>query len=205
MFGFLLVLRKLVRIGRTHRITSIADMISSRFGKSNSVALIVTLLAVVGTTPYIALQLQSITLSLEVFSSEGTLADNQNFADRSAIYVAVGLALFTIVFGTRNLDVNERHDGVIIAIAVEAVVKLLALIAVGGFVVWSVWSGVAETLVKIDSSRLSEQGIASGRWATLLFLAGAAYICLPRMFHVLVVENEDEAFLQTASWAFPPI
>lgn len=203
MFGFLLVLRKLVRIGRTHRITSIADMISSRFGKSNSVALIVTLLAVVGTTPYIALQLQSITLSLEVFSNEGTLADNQNFADRSAIYVAVGLALFTIVFGTRNLDVNERHDGVIIAIAVEAVVKLLALIAVGGFVVWSVWSGVAETLVKIDSSRLSEQGIASGRWATLLFLAGAAYICLPRMFHVLVVENEDEAFLQTASWAFP--
>ena len=156
MFAFMLFLRKLVRIGRTERITSIADMISSRFGKSNSVAVIATLLAVIGTTPYIALQLQSITLSFDVFSSDAATSDRQNFKDRTAIYAAIGLALFTIIFGTRKLDVNERHDGVIIAIAVEAIVKLFALIAVGVFVVWGIWSGVGETLIKIDNSRYAQ-------------------------------------------------
>ncbi len=124
-------------------------------------------------------------------------------SNATAIWVASGLALFTIVFGTRNLDVNERHYGVVMAIAVEAVVKLCALLAVGIFVVWGVSGGVSETLQRIDASAIGMAEIHGGRWAALTFLSGAAFLCLPRMFQVLVVENEDESHLQTASWAFP--
>jgi len=203
MFGWWVLLRKLVRIGRRNRITSIADLISSRFGKSNSIAIFVTILAVVGTTPYIALQLQSVTLSFQVFAANDDLGLSTNLADRTAIWVAAGLAFFTILFGTRNLDVNERHDGVVMAIAVEAVVKLLALLAIGVFVVWGLSSGISETMARIDASSFGQWSVSNGRWATLTFLSAAAFLCLPRMFHVLVVENKDERFLQTASWAFP--
>ena len=203
MVGWWWVLRKLVRIGRSQRITSVADLISSRFGKSNLLAVCVTLLAVIGTTPYIALQLQSVTLSFAAFAEAGGLDAPVTDSNATAIWVASGLALFTIVFGTRNLDVNERHYGVVMAIAVEAVVKLCALLAVGIFVVWGVSGGVSETLQRIDASAIGMAEIHGGRWAALTFLSGAAFLCLPRMFQVLVVENEDESHLQTASWAFP--
>ena len=203
MVGWWWVLRKLVRIGRSQRITSVADLISSRFGKSNLLAVCVTLLAVIGTTPYIALQLQSVTLSFAAFAEAGGLDARVAGSNATAIWVASGLTLFTIVFGTRNLDVNERHYGVVMAIAVEAVVKLCALLAVGIFVVWGVSGGVSETLQRIDASTIGTAEIHGGRWAALTFLSGAAFLCLPRMFQVLVVENEDESHLQTASWAFP--
>ena len=203
MVGWWWVLRKLVRIGRSQRITSVADLISSRFGKSNLLAVCVTLLAVIGTTPYIALQLQSVTLSFAAFAEAGGLDAPVADSNATAIWVASGLTLFTIVFGTRNLDVNERHYGVVMAIAVEAVVKLCALLAVGIFVVWGVSGGVSETLQRIDASAIGTAEIHGGRWAALTFLSGAAFLCLPRMFQVLVVENEDESHLQTASWAFP--
>jgi len=203
MVGWWWVLRKLVRIGRSQRITSVADLISSRFGKSNLLAVCVTLLAVIGTTPYIALQLQSVTLSFAAFAEAGGLDAPVADSNATAIWVASGLTLFTIVFGTRNLDVNERHYGVVMAIAVEAVVKLCALLAVGIFVVWGVSGGVSETLQRIDASTIGTAEIHGGRWAALTFLSGAAFLCLPRMFQVLVVENEDESHLQTASWAFP--
>ena len=119
LLGWWWILRKLVRIGRAQRVTSIADLISSRFGKSNGLGVLVTILAIVGTTPYIALQLQSVTLSFGAFANSESLSDNT-----AALWLGAGLALFTILFGTRNLDVNERHHGVVMAIAVEAVVKL---------------------------------------------------------------------------------
>ncbi|MDO7729953.1 MAG: sodium:solute symporter, partial [Loktanella sp.] len=111
MVGWWWVLRRLVRIGRSQRITSIADLISSRFGKSTSLGVIVTLLAVVATTPYIALQLQSVTLSFAVFSNAGGQAWGHEELNGAAIVVAIGLATFTVFFGTRNLDANERHHG----------------------------------------------------------------------------------------------
>lgn len=194
------LLRRLVRIGRTERITSIADLISSRFGKSNLLGVLVTLLAVIGTTPYIALQLQSVTLSFEVFAGH---APEDVGATNTALFVAAGLAVFTVIFGTRNLDVNERHHGVVMAIAVEAVVKLVALLAVGIFVVFQVGGGVTETLQQIEDSPISAWELQPDRWATLVFLSAAAFLCLPRMFQVMVVENSDERHLSTASWAFP--
>lgn len=201
--GWWWILRKLVRIGKTQRITSIADLISSRYGKSNLLAAIVTVLAVVGTTPYIALQLQSVTLSFSVFSRNDLRPWVPSDLNATALWVAAGLALFTVLFGTRNLDANERHHGVVTAIAVEALVKLAALLAVGIFVVWGVAGGLAPIAERIAASPIAEATFSGGRWTGVTFLSAAAIITLPRMFQVLVVENADERHLATASWAFP--
>ncbi len=194
--GWWWLLRKLLRVGRAQHITSIADLISSRYGKSTTLAVLVTLLAVIGSTPYIALQLQSITLSFSVFESGGN-------ANLTAFWVAAGLAVFTILFGTRNVDANERHHGVVTAIAVEAVVKLLALLSVGVFVVWGIAGGPAEIFAKAPPEMLRGDRIFSARWVSLTMLSAMAVITLPRMFQVIVVENSDEKHLATASWAFP--
>ncbi|MCR9067595.1 MAG: ATP-binding protein [Rhodobacteraceae bacterium] len=198
--GWFWLLRKMVRIGRAQRITSIADMISSRYGKSGALAALVTVLALLGTTPYIALQLQSVTLSFAVFANTGGGSPD---AENTAIWVAAGLALFTIVFGTRSLDINERHPGLVSAIALEAIVKLVALLAVGVFVVWGVASGPADMLARIEASPVAQAEWNGARWLGITMLAAAAILCLPRMFQVLVVENSDEGHLATAGWAFP--
>lgn len=206
MFGWWWVLRRLVRVGRSQRVTSVADLISSRFGKSNSLAILVTMMAVIGVTPYIALQLQSVTLSISVFEQASQVADastEAGNAPRGAFWVAGGLAVFSLLFGTRNLNVNERHHGVVIAVAVEAVVKLVALLAVGVFVVWGLAGGVSETMARIDASAIGQWQMEGSRWASLIVLSAAAFVCLPRMFQVMVVENDDERHIQIASWAFP--
>ncbi|MEE9454338.1 MAG: ATP-binding protein [Paracoccaceae bacterium] len=199
--GWWWILRKLLRIGRTQRITSIADLISSRYGKSATLGVAVTLLAVIGSTPYIALQLQSITTSFSVFSPDsGTGASDGN---TSALWIAAVLALFTILFGTRNVDANERHHGVVTAIALEAVVKLFALLAVGIFVVWGIGNGPTGIFAHMSPEMLHSDQIFSPRWVALTFLSATAIITLPRMFQVTIVENADERHLSTASWAFP--
>lgn len=195
--GWWWLLRKLVRIGRAHRITSIADLISSRYGKSPSLAVLVTLIAVIATTPYIALQLQSVTRSYQVIAGESD-------GVTTAFWIAAGMALFTILFGTRNLDANERHHGVVAAIALEAIVKLLALIAVGVFATFGVAGGIGDVFSGVSEEAIRGAGDIFGpRWATLTFLSAAAIICLPRQFQVTVVENIEERHLATASWLFP--
>ena len=205
MIGWWWVLRKLVRVGRAQRITSIADLISNRFGKSNTLAVMITLMAVAGTTPYIALQLQSVTLSFSAFAAAGPgdAGPTLGNSEATAFWVATGLALFTVLFGTRNLDVNERHHGVVMAIALEAVVKLLALIAVGVFVVWGLGGGLTKVISQIEASEIATWEIAPSRWVALTALSAAAFLTLPRMFQVLVVENDDERHLRFAAWAFP--
>lgn len=199
--GWFWLLRKMVRIGRAQRITSIADMISSRYGKSGGLAALVTVLMIIGTTPYIALQLQSVTLSFAVFARPGALGAPDT--ESTALWVAGGLALFTIIFGTRSLDVNERHPGLVSAIALEAVVKLFALLSVGVVVVWGVADGPSDILARIEASPIADWTSNGARWVGLTVLSGAAILCLPRMFQVLVVENSDERHLTTAAWAFP--
>ncbi|SOB92891.1 sensor histidine kinase [Rhodobacter maris] len=201
--GWWWVLRKLVRIGRTQRVTSIADLISSRYGKSNLLGVIVTLMAVAASTPYIALQLQSVTLSFGVFAADTPQFWELPNQSAAALWIAGGLALFTILFGTRNLDANERHHGVVTAVALEAIVKLVALVAVGIWVVWGLADGVGDMLARIDASTLATWQLEPGRFAGFTFVSAAAVLTLPRMFQVLVVENTDERHLVTASWAFP--
>ncbi|NNU79320.1 sodium:solute symporter [Halovulum dunhuangense] len=197
MFCWWFLLRKLVRIGKAQRITSIADLISSRYGKSASLGVIVTLLAVIATTPYIALQLQSLTLSIAAIGGETAAGPAV-----TGFWFATGLALFAILFGTRTIDANEKHFGVVSAIAVEAVVKLVALVTVGVFVVWGLNAGPGPTFAVLPESGPHE-GVFGPRWVTLIFLSATAVICLPRMFQVMVVENADERHLATAAWAFP--
>lgn len=203
LVGWWWVLRKLVRIGRSQRITSVADLISSRYGKSALLGGIVTVLAVVGTTPYIALQLQSVTLSFGVFAHDTAQSFPVPNQRATAIWVASGLAVFAILFGTRNVDVNERHHGVVAAIAVEALVKLFALLAVGVFVVWGIAGGIGPIAERINASPLVHAPVENDRWVAIIFVSAAAFMLLPRMFHVLVVEIEDERHLATASWAVP--
>ena len=200
--GWTLVLRKLVRIGKAEGVTSIADLISSRYGKSNLLGVMVTLLALVGITPYIALQLQSVTLSFAVFATT-TGGWDQPDLNATAFWLACGLTLFTVLFGTRNLDAKEQHHGIVTAIALEAVVKLVALVAVGLFVVWGLADGPADMLARIDASAIATWQVQPGRWVGITLLSGAAVLCLPRMFQVIVVENADERHLETAAWAFP--
>jgi len=173
MLGWWWIVRKLVRIGRTQRITSIADLVSSRFGKSNLLASGVTILAVVGTTPYIALQLQSVTQSFGVFAEASGQVQTSAAQGTTAFWVAAGLAFFTILFGTRNLDVNERHDGVVMAIAVEAVVKLFALLAVGAFVVWGVAGGLGPMMAQM-ADRPAQSGT---EYAGDPVVSGRAQLC----------------------------
>ena len=196
--GWWLLLRKLVRIGQLHRITSIADMISSRYGKSARIAALVTLIAVAASTPYIALQLKAMTNSFQVISGVGAgrAAGHPERAAGlpAAFWIAAGMALFTILFGTRNIDANERHHGVVAAIAVEAVVKLVALLAVGLLVVFGIAGGPADIFARMPPEHAAAPSEVFGpRWVTLTFLAGAAVICLPRQFQVTVVESDRRA------------
>ncbi len=201
--GWWWFLRKLVRIGKTQRVTSIADLISSRYGKSNLLGVMVTVLAVLSSTPYIALQLQSVTLAFQAFVAGPADGAALPGPDTTALWVAAGLALFTILFGTRNLDANEQHQGVVTAIAVEAAVKLVALLAVGVFVVWGVADGPLDILHRVTAAQRGAWELRPDRWVGLTFLAGVAVFTLPRMFQVLVVENVNERQVATASWAFP--
>ncbi|WEK06069.1 MAG: sensor histidine kinase [Candidatus Devosia phytovorans] len=205
--GWWFLLRRLVRISHLQRITSVADLLSSRFGKSNRLAVLVTCIAVVGIAPYIALQLKAVTSSIQAVAGasefgQGSLKGIDDVG--LAFGIAAGMALFTILFGTRHVDAKEQHHGVVAAIAFEAVVKLTALVAVGIFVVYvgggfeAIFAEGARLGVSVDA-----ESTFDARWLTTLGLSVAAIVCLPRQFQVTVVENSDEAHLRVASWAFP--
>jgi Na+/proline symporter/nitrogen-specific signal transduction histidine kinase len=208
------LLRKMVRIAHTHRITSIADFIASRYGKSRALAALVTLIALVGILPYVALQLKAIASGFTLLTGTQGAAGAPWWQD-STFVIALLLAGFTIAFGTRHLDASERHEGMVAAIAVESVVKLLAFIAVGVFVTWSLFDGPADLfaraaaepalapLLGLAGSAGGESRFAGGQWFALTLLAALSLLFLPRQFQVMVVELVDERHLKRATWAFP--
>jgi len=207
MLLFVGVIIKMIRISKAQRITSIADFIASRYGKSQLLAGLVTVIAVIGVVPYIALQLKAVSASLEVLLDHSGAAFMPSMFD-STFVIAALLAVFTILFGTRHLDATERHEGMVAAIAFESVVKLLAFLAVGLFVTYGMFGGFTELfqraaaapelarLLQLDSSR-------SGTWTALILLSGLAIIFLPRQFQIIVVENVDESHVRRAVWLFP--
>ena len=210
-----MLLRKMIRIARVHRITSIADFIGSRYGKSRLLAALVTLIAVVGIVPYVALQLKAIATGYSLLTSGhaldgGTVAGVAWWHD-STLYIALVLAGFTIAFGTRHLDTTERHEGMVAAIAVESVVKLLAFLAVGAFVTWGLFEGpgdiFARASARADLKPLLGLGagnrFAGGQWFALTLLSMLSLFFLPRQFQMMVVENVDEQHVRRAAWAFP--
>jgi Na+/proline symporter/nitrogen-specific signal transduction histidine kinase len=213
MIGAWMVVRKMIRIARSYRITSIADFIASRYGKSPLLAGLVTLITVVGIVPYIALQLKGISGAYALMTTplgEPLVRSAHWFSD-STLYIALALAGFTIVFGARHLDSAERHEGMVAAIAFESIVKLLAFLAVGVFVVWGLFDGLgdlfARALAVPELSRLLSLGqgkaFAYEQWFALTLLSMLSVIFLPRQFQVMVVENVDERHLKRAAWVFP--
>ena len=205
--GWWFGLRKLIRIGHKQRITSIADFVSSRFGKSERLAILITIMAVVGITPYIALQLKAISTSLRVILTDSPNAALPQTGDEVglAFGVAAAMALFSVMFGTRNINANEQHHGVVAAIAFEAIIKFIALIAVGLFVVFGLGGGFEATYARAEDVGVALDASSNfgPRWITITILSAAAIICLPRQFQITVVENANENHLRTASWAFP--
>ncbi len=209
------VLRKIIRISKAYRITSIADFISSRYGKSPGLGGLVTIIAVIGIVPYISLQLKAVSSSfiiLEHYPSI-TLPSSQNvpfFWGDTTFYIAMLLAAFTIVFGTRHLDASERHEGMVAAIAFESLVKLLAFLAVGVFVTYGLYDGFGDIFsraMEVPDLRpmltFGEITGSYGSWFWLIFLSMLAIMFLPRQFQVSVVENVDEKHLNKAIWLFP--
>lgn len=208
-----LVVRKMIRISRAYRITSIADFIASRYGKSPSLAGLVTLITVVGIVPYIALQLKGIASAYAAMTSAPGAALTQPaqwWAD-GTLYLALALAGFTIVFGARHLDSTERHEGMVAAIAFESLVKLLAFVAVGLFVTYGLFNGLGDLFDRADADaairRLLQfgqgQAFPYAQWLGLTLLAMLSVIFLPRQFQVMVIENVHESHLRRAVWVFP--
>ena len=166
----------------------------------------------IGIVPYIALQLKAVSTSFIVLSRYPVVhlpidAATGPWWTDTALIVALSMALFSIVFGTRNIDATEHHEGMMLAIAFESVVKLIAFIAVGAFVTFGMFGGGVEILQRArDDPHISDvflSGIDPGNWLTLTILSMAAFVCLPRQFHVAVVEARDESELSKAVWLFP--
>ena len=207
------LLLKMIRVSKSQRITSIADFISSRHGKSHLLGGLVTVIAVVGVVPYIALQLKAVSNSFTILMHYPAInmpgnATTLPFWQDTALYVALLLALFTILFGTRHLDASERHEGMVAAIAFESIVKLAALTAVGLFVTFSLYRGFSDVMQQAQAagllqSMLNASSVSDQNWFSFSFLAAMAVILLPRQFQVAVVENSSERHISRAIWLFP--
>ncbi|MFT6916256.1 MAG: Na+/proline symporter/putative methionine-R-sulfoxide reductase with GAF domain [Motiliproteus sp.] len=201
------VLRKIVRIKEHRNITSIADFISARYDRSQGVAMIVTLIALLGTLPYIAIQLKAVVTSFSIITGGST-----STLDWSGLglWVTGLLIAFTVLFGARRLDPTERHQGMMAALAVECVVKLVAFLAVGLFAVFGLYGGLSELFAALPAADLNQlTRVGSGdaaaytRWMTVLFVSMAGILFLPRQFHTAVIENSDEQHIRTAIWFVP--
>lgn len=205
------VLRKMIRISKVNRITSIADFISSRYGKSHLLGGLVTIIAVVGIMPYISLQLKAVASSFVVLMHYPELGAPEASSalpliGDTALWIAALMALFAILFGTRHIDATEHHQGLVAAIAFESVVKLVAFISVGLFVTFGLFDGFGDLFSRAaelpQAARLfTMEPIAD--WAPLMLLSMLAILCLPRQFQVTVVENVEERHLNKALWLFP--
>ncbi|GAB2869879.1 ATP-binding protein [Hymenobacter ruber] len=203
-----LVLRKIIRVSRQQRLTSIADFISARYGKSAALGALVTVVCVLGIVPYIALQIKAIAASFVTLTGSGAGAGGA--AATTALYTTGALAVFTILFGVRSVEATERHEGIVLAVALESLLKLVAFLVLGLFVTFGLFHGFADVFdqaAAVPALRqlftLRGSGTSGAEWFTLLVLSMSAVLLLPRQFQVAVVENVDENHLRKAMWLFP--
>lgn len=205
------LIRKMVGICKEERITSVPDLISSRFGRSRSLGLLAALFFVIGVVPYIALQLKAISAIFDLFTTTSTDTATPPFYRDNALLLTLVLALFTMLYGVRRLDANERHEGIIAAISFEAVFKLVAFLAVGLLICAYFFNGhpdfsFSDALVHPDLSGLwsfMATGLSAWDWFWLTLVSACAVVLLPRQFHVSVVENNRTEDIDRASWVFP--
>ena len=217
-FSWWFLLRKIVRISKENNITSIADFISSRYGKSQWLGAVITIIAILGIMPYIALQLKAVSTTFSIITGYSNISVpffGDKFAQVShpGFFSALILSIFSIVFGARHLVSSERHEGLVAAIAVESIVKLIAFISVGIYVTYFIFDGYADIFARLMAkdptlfARLttigSEQQVPYPQWFTTLFISMGAIMLLPRQFHILVIENSEEEHIKDAMWRFP--
>ncbi|MEA3362442.1 MAG: SpoIIE family protein phosphatase [Thermodesulfobacteriota bacterium] len=218
-FAWWFLLRKMVRISKQQNITSIADFLSSRYDRSSVLGAIVTLFAVFGITPYIALQLKAISNTLDILSGPLSIpsSDLYEYASKlpgtidTAFIVAVLLAIFGMLFGARTLDSSEKHEGLVVAVAFESIVKLIAFLAVGIFVTYGLFDGFSDIFQRFleqfperrELLTLGTEQTPYTKWFTLIVLSMAAVMFLPRQFHIMITENVDEQHIKAAMWKFP--
>ncbi len=199
------VLRRIALTSRDQRITSIADFIAYRYGRSHTIAVLVTCAAIIGVVPYIALQLKGITAGIDVISR--ATGNATVLPDLLPLYLALALSVFAMVFGTRNLDASEHHRGLMWAIAFESLVKLLAFIAIGLFAIFGIFGGLDSVAQTMREHGEYQQLFTPWRlpegFGIQLVLAMVAILCLPRQFHVAIVEFRDTTDLRLARWIFP--
>lgn len=214
LIGILLglpLIARITHIVKSQRITSVADFIGARYGKSGKVAALVAVIAVVGTVPYIALQLKAISASLEiiVFRQFGYVPRIGGLAALGdiSLFVTIVLAAFAIAFGTRHIDATEHQNGLMLAVAAESLVKLLAFLAVGFFVAYFMFDGFYDLFTKAKEVPAAAAMLSTPPnpwvWTTTTLLAACAIFLLPRQFHVMVVENRDARDLRQVAWQFP--
>jgi Na+/proline symporter/signal transduction histidine kinase/CheY-like chemotaxis protein len=203
------VLRRIIDLAKTEKLTSVADFISARYGKNSAVATIVATISLVGAIPYIALQLKSVSSTVTAMlnpSDYGIGSGNLYFLDLPLLVTLV-LACFAIMFGTRHTDATEHQDGLILAVAMESVVKLFAFLTAGVCVIWFLFDGPADLWQKASENELVLSALnyqtPISRWLTLTLLSAFAIIMLPRQFHVTVVENRTPKELRLAGLLFP--
>ncbi|WP_210395746.1 hybrid sensor histidine kinase/response regulator [Motiliproteus sediminis] len=198
------VFTKIILVSKKQNITTISDFIASRYGKSQGLAILVTIIAVLGIVPYIALQLKAVAISYNALTNAAGEAAN---GSDTALFVALLMALFSILFGTRHIDATEHHEGIVLAVAFESIVKLAAFIAVGLFVTFGVFDGFDDLFTKAAQELANNENfrkdLTQNSFITETLLAALAIICLPRQFHVAVVENADIGDLRVARWIFP--
>ncbi|WP_251357870.1 PAS domain-containing hybrid sensor histidine kinase/response regulator [Kangiella sp. TOML190] len=202
------LVQKLLLASKKHNSTSISDFLSSRYGKSHSIAIVVTLIAVIAVIPYIAIQLKATSDSYE-FITQGlgsTLASTDSISQDSAFYIAILMAVFTILFGTKKGERYEQHSGVILAVAFESLVKLIAFITVGIFISLYAFDGFSNFWAQLTNSEQPSADVISQMpltYWTHVLLGVLAMFCLPRQFHVLAVEPTNGQQIQTSRWLFP--
>src|SRR5438128_7273459 len=207
MIGFCTpLLRRVIQLAKSQNITSIADFIAARYGKSQAVAATVAMIAIVGSVPYIALQLKAVASSLETILSEDKLFSSIPIIGDIALVVTLAMAAFAVLFGTRQTDATEHQHGLMLAVATESIVKLVAFLAAGAFVTFWMFTPVEliERAMKTpEAVRAIDYVPSIGNFLTMTLLAFCAIMLLPRQFHVSVVENSSPAEVSRARWLFP--
>jgi Na+/proline symporter/signal transduction histidine kinase len=205
------LLQRIAEIAKRQNIASIADFLSARYGKSEALGALVAAVATIGVVPYISIQLKAVSQSLQTMITDPLFPEAimpvMQRADGLSILVALTMGVFAILFGTRHIDTTEHQDGMILAISVESIVKLVAFVAVGLFVTLSMMGGFEKLGAHLTSDPQIQSVLANGlsgtRWLTLTLLAAFAIILLPRQFHVAVVENAAPSDIRRAAWLFP--
>ena len=204
--AWIMILKKIIRISRVNKISSIADFISLRYGNSRFLGAIVTIICLTGIIPYIALQLKAIAETFHIVTQ--TKISSLLFNDTTT-YVAIALALFASYYGTRYVDASEKRKGIVTAVAMESVLKLVFFVIIGVYVTFFVFNGFDDIYQKASLlEHFKEKNTIGGlpqaiNWFLLCILSMFAIFLLPRQFQVSVIENNRENHINTAVWLFP--